>query len=368
MKAKRIVFIVTESCQLRCKYCYIVGKNNLNRMSFTIAKQAIDAIIADKTIFYEPSLTFDFIGGEPLLEIELIEQITSYTIRKATEQSAIWKDNFNIRISTNGLLYNDSRVQKYIHKYKDILTISISIDGTKNKHDINRIFPNGNGSYDLVVANIRRWIEQFPNASTRMVISHEDVAFVKDSLVHLINLGINKIDTNTVVENVWELGDDIILEQQLVDFADYIFEKKLYNKVNISAFEYDLGEKMDCNYPSDLCGDMFYAIDCKGNYYPCMRFAQYSLRAKSPRVVGNISTGIDWNKLRPFRNIPFNVFANKECLNCNVSGGCRMCAAENYDASSNGTIFEKSIVACKMHKAKVRAKNYYWNKLYNIKK
>ena len=44
-RAKTITFIVTEACQLRCGYCYIVGKNETNRMSFTVAKAAIDYIL-----------------------------------------------------------------------------------------------------------------------------------------------------------------------------------------------------------------------------------------------------------------------------------------------------------------------------------
>ena len=43
--AKNITFIVTKDCQLACKYCYLVGKNTKERMSWDIAKQAIDFIL-----------------------------------------------------------------------------------------------------------------------------------------------------------------------------------------------------------------------------------------------------------------------------------------------------------------------------------
>ena len=39
--SKNITFIVTEDCQLSCKYCYLVGKNNKEKMSWNIAKLAI---------------------------------------------------------------------------------------------------------------------------------------------------------------------------------------------------------------------------------------------------------------------------------------------------------------------------------------
>ena len=43
--AKTITFIVTKDCQLACKYCYLVGKNTKERMTWEVAKKAIDYIL-----------------------------------------------------------------------------------------------------------------------------------------------------------------------------------------------------------------------------------------------------------------------------------------------------------------------------------
>ena len=47
-----------------------------------------------------------------------------------------------------------------------------------------------------------------------------------------------------------------------------------------------------------------------------------------------------------------------------MASGCAWCQGENYDASITGTIFERATAICKMHKARVRANNYFWNRLY----
>lgn len=73
--AKNITFIVTKDCQLACKYCYLVGKNAQERMSWNVAKKAIDFILDREVEFHEESVVWDFIGGEPFLEIELIDKI-----------------------------------------------------------------------------------------------------------------------------------------------------------------------------------------------------------------------------------------------------------------------------------------------------
>jgi len=77
-EAKYITFIVTKDCQLACKYCYLVGKNTTERMEWKVAKLAIDYILDHEQEFMEESVVWDFIGGEPFLEIDLINKICDY--------------------------------------------------------------------------------------------------------------------------------------------------------------------------------------------------------------------------------------------------------------------------------------------------
>ena len=54
--AKNITFIVTKDCQLACKYCYLVGKNSKERMSWEVAKAAIDNILSHEDDTKEESV------------------------------------------------------------------------------------------------------------------------------------------------------------------------------------------------------------------------------------------------------------------------------------------------------------------------
>lgn len=76
--SKNITFIVTKDCQLACKYCYLVGKNSKERMTWEVAKAAIDYILDHEEDMKEESVIWDFIGGEPFLEIDLIDKICDY--------------------------------------------------------------------------------------------------------------------------------------------------------------------------------------------------------------------------------------------------------------------------------------------------
>ena len=363
MEERTITFIVTKECQLRCKYCYLIGKNSHERMPVELAQKVIDYILSNPVRFPEKSVVFDFIGGEPLLEIHLIDQITSYAVSRVDALSHHWKDKYRIRITTNGLLYGKKDVQDYIEKYKEKLSISISFDGIKEKHDLNRIFQSGEGSYDRIIPNIHLWQKQFPREGTKMVVSHDDLKYVKNSAIHLIELGIKTIDINTVVEDVWQPDDEFLFEQQLIELADYILDNDLENQLNISVFNWTIGNPLDREQKLTPCGTMTLSVDARGDFYTCLRFADFSLHTKNARSIGSVYCGIDWNKLRPYSTIDNQSYSPPQCLTCEVASGCKSCPAENYDSSSTGTIFQRATAICKMHKAKVRAKNYYWNKL-----
>ena len=106
------------------------------------------------------------------------------------------------------------------------------------------------------------------------------------------------------------------------------------------------------------------AVDAAGNFYPCTRFAAYSLRSKPAWVIGNVKDGLDQNRLRPFLTLDRSTQSPRECMECEVASGCAWCQGENYDAAETHTVYQRATAICKMHKARVRANNYYWNKLF----
>lgn len=364
---KSITFIVTKDCQLACKYCYLVGKNEKERMTFEVAKQAIDYILAREEEFSEQSVTWDFIGGEPFLEIELIDKICDYLKLRMFELNHHWFNSYRFNFSTNGINYSTKAVQEYIKKNLTHLSIGITIDGTELKHDLNRVYKvTGKGSYQDVVKNIPLWLKQFPNAGTKVTISSADIPYIKESVLHLYSLGIKQVNINVVFEDVWQEGDDKRFEEQLMSLADEIIDKGYYKDYACSFFSERLGKPLDkVLMNQNWCGaGKMLSVDAHGNFYPCTRFAQYSLRDKKAWIIGNVKDGIDKNKLRPFLCLDRCTQSTQECIDCEVAEGCAWCQGENYDAAETPTIYQRSTAICKMHKARVRANNYYWNKLY----
>lgn len=365
--SRTITFIVTKDCQLACKYCYLVGKNSKERMSFDIAKKAVDYILSHEDDMSEESVVFDFIGGEPFLEIELIDKVCDYIKTEMFRLNHHWFNSFRFSFSTNGINYHENKIQDFIKKNRHHLSIGITIDGTQMKHDLNRVYKySSRGSYQDVVKNIPLWLRQFPNAATKVTISSPDIPYISESVIHLYSLGIHEVNINCVFEDVWKVGDDKAYESELLKLADIIIDNDYYKDYACSFFSETIGKPLDkVKENQNWCGaGRMLSIDAAGKFYPCTRFAQYSLRDKKECVIGDIEKGIDYNKLRPFLSLDRCTQSTNECVDCEVAGGCAWCQGENYDAAETYTFFQRATAICKMHKARVRANNYYWSKLY----
>lgn len=363
---KNITFCVTENCNLKCKYCYMAGKNDSKKMSFEVAKKAIDYILSNREQFNEEAVVWDFIGGEPFLEIDLIDKITDYIKIRTYELKHPWFNKYRLSFSTNGILYNSPKVQNYIGKNRLHVSIGISVDGNKHKHDLQRVKLDGSGSYDDVVKNVPLWLQQFPSGVTKSTFSHDDLPYLKDSIISLWSIGISNVAANIVFEDVWEKGDPEIFENQLKELADYVIENKLWDKCSVRFFDPYIGFPLDdSERKKNTCGSgRMLAIDCEGNLYPCVRFLDFSLSSRKGRKIGDIQNGIDLNKTRPFLALTMENQNEEKCLTCEVASGCAGCAGFNYDCY--GTIFKRATYICEMHKANVRACEYFWNELERV--
>ena len=119
-----LTFQVTDDCNLACTYCYQTCKGK-RRMSFETAKKAVDMLLTgDKGMseyinpISSPGVIIEFIGGEPFLEVELIQQIYEYFLDRAIELNHPWATLHRISICSNGVLYFDPKVQEFLNKYK----------------------------------------------------------------------------------------------------------------------------------------------------------------------------------------------------------------------------------------------------------
>lgn len=141
------IFVMTNACNMCCVYCQAQdsAQEKKGKMQEMTAKAAVDIALQSPNEY----LTFEFQGGEPLLNFETIKYIVEYS-----EQN---KNHKQIQYSlvTNTLLLNEEMIH-FFKKYD--VSISTSLDGCKEVHNSNRPKIDGDGTYDYVSRNIK-WLQ-----------------------------------------------------------------------------------------------------------------------------------------------------------------------------------------------------------------
>ena len=368
-----ITFQVTEDCNLKCSYCYQINKTH-NRMNFETAKKFIDYIFECRTkkntFFSEENvsgLVINFIGGEPFLEIELIEKIVEYFELKFLEcQESPWFLEHIYSFTSNGTLYFTDKVQQFIRKYRHLINISITVDGNKILHDKCRIFPNGKGSYDLA---IQAALEEQKHGSlgTKITLAPENVNYIFEGVVNMISLGFREISMNCCYEDVWK-DDKILIEMlnQLIKLSNWIKDNDLYDKIYISLLDPDNFNYLNqFNLTKNHCGvgqGCMTALDYTGNIYPCLRFMPSSLgNDVPPIVIGNNKHGIGYtleekNNLEILNNCIKDTILSEECKTCSIANNCSYCLGWSYQLNKGFT--ERKNTICKPYKITALASKY----------
>ena len=371
---RNITFQITDDCNLCCSYCYQHNKGH-HKMPFEVAKKLIDEILTnDKSINnYVKSenaigIVLEFIGGEPFLEVDLIDKIIDYFIEKCIILHHPWIDRFRVSICSNGVLYFTPKVQEFIKKHQTHLSFTISIDGNKTLHDACRVFPDGTGSYDLAIKAAKHYRKYYDAIlSSKMTLSPDNINFVFPALVNLWENDYNFIYCNCIYEKGWTIEHAKILYYELKKVADYLLNNHLERIKGTSILNLDLSQQKNISDKNFCGGDgNMLAVDYKGDLYPCLRYMESSIgQNQSPYIIGNVNDGIGYNQqtkdMIAGLDVTYKSQSPQECIDCPVSSECGWCSALNYQEF--GTINKRTTYTCLMHKARVLANYYYQNKM-----
>lgn len=348
---KAVCLNIIHGCNLRCKYCFAdEGEYHGNKgvMSVETAKKAIDYVI--KRSGPRKNIEIDLFGGEPTLIMDTIKEIIKY----ARDNEAKWNKNIRFTMTTNATLLNDEMME---FMDKEMGNIILSLDGRKEVNDKVRIKPDGSGSYDDILPNIKKMISKRTKGKTyyvRGTFTRNNVDFYED-VVSMLNEGFREISIEPVV---LEEGHPLaIREEDLPEiFANY---DKLYNEMarrkregkdefTFYHFNIDL-QGGPCVYKRiSGCGSGFeyVAITPQGDVYPCHQFV-----GKEEYKLGSIfDDTYDAELGKKFKKA--HIYNKPKCRECwarfYCSGGCQ---ANNVNF--NGDMNIPYEIGCKMQKKRI---------------
>ena len=201
------IFVVTDMCNAECVYCQARTKDHPSHglMTNEIGERAADIALQSPAM----QLTFEFQGGEPLINFSVIKHIVEYTEENKKDKE------IEYTIVSNLSLLSDEIVS-FFKKYN--FKVSTSVDGPRELHDCNRPLVSKHSSFDFAKMGITKTTSaQIPTGAIETT--------TRKSLQY----------PEEIIQAYSELGLDSIFLRMLTPLG---FAKEEWAEIGYSAEEY----------------------------------------------------------------------------------------------------------------------------------
>lgn len=146
-----LIICTTLECNFACPYCFETRESGYMERG---VQKALISFINKLICRGIKKLDIDWFGGEPLLCINIIKELTE----KINEICKNENVNVEYSITTNGYLLDAQVISLF--KKLGINTYKITLDGLRETHDSRRILKNGQGTFDVIMTNIDTLLKQ----------------------------------------------------------------------------------------------------------------------------------------------------------------------------------------------------------------
>lgn len=318
------------NCNMRCNYCFYTDEiNNRKVKSYGImTTDTLEAIVKKVLDYAEGECTIAFQGGEPTLAglpffQHLIEIQNKYNYNKVKIHNAI---------QTNGYLIDNHWAEFFA---KNRFLVGLSLDGTKEIHDRERIDASGKGTY----SKIMRTIQLFQNHNVEFNILTVVTAHTAKNINKIYNFyKRNNLNHHQYIPCLDPLGEERgqysysltpqLYSQFLKDLFDlWYLDVSKGNMVYNRYFENIL--LMLTGRPPESCGmsgvcNKQYTIEADGSVYPCDFYVldEWRLGNLVTQSIEDIDKARDENRF-----IETSKSIHEDCRGCKwlqlCRGGCR---------------------------------------------
>lgn len=345
--------IVTNmSCNLDCSYCYEKKYPRNNKV-----EDVVDFLHAcfdrDKDI-KDITVIIDFIGGEPFMQPKLVYAACE-TVEQICKERGITSYVFSF--STNGTLFDRPRNQEIIERWKDRISVGVSIDGLKEMHDKYRIFTTSReGSYDKAVAGFKYLKSMgIRELGVKATFTSETFKHYAASMKSIIDVtGGGYISGNITYEDILPRSSAFEVANQIIEVIKYWVDGG-YHKEPANDLAHIIPQGLDFDaiwspenrerilnddlYRNDpdrvrpFCGTIS-SMTCLGfdrNIYGCNRFmSTVTTRDPIAKLVGREIVIDETNPLADEVANQVNDYP-ESCQGCPTKHICASCAAASYE-------------------------------------
>ena len=315
-KHMHLTIVPTEACNLACIYCYENGCKERS-MPKKVQEQIKNFIEQQKDII--KSLAITWYGGEPLLKMDVIDELSKYFL-KFTKENNI---QYSASMITNGTLLDEQTVDKLVN-YK-IDSIQVTLDGLEEQHNKRRFYRVGDkNSFQNILEGIKKCVGKI-SVGIRINVDKTNV----DQYKKLIDLLYNEKLLGSDSGNSASLGlvkawtDKVaVSKKEMLSLDEFIhWSDNLKCYVQQQNGENSRQVKFSPSLPCGaLCVNNF-LISPNGDLKKCWIYA-----AGSEGIVGNLRTGLDLTKAYTTKWTAYSPCLDVKCEACKLlpicAGGC----------------------------------------------
>lgn len=140
-----LILMTTEQCNFRCTYCY----ETFARGKMTDeTKNGIKELVKERANTLN-NLHISWFGGEPLLELGIIEELSNTFIAEAKEHEI----DYSADIVTNGFFLTKEVFENLLSW--EVRQYMVTIDGVQAVHDRRRHMAGGQGTFERIIENLK---------------------------------------------------------------------------------------------------------------------------------------------------------------------------------------------------------------------
>ncbi len=344
MTSLNVTLWIAEGCNLACDYCYEGNEKGNRVMSLDTAIRTLSFLRKQCAQIKAHRLIVRFHGGEPLLNIPVMQMIVE-DLRRNPPVNEI-----GFTLTTNATCITQDILDFFV---QNACEIHISIDGCEASNDKHRVDKNGVGTYNAVMKNSRQILEKQPNTCARMTVTPDTINFLATNIEHLLSIGFKKIicQLDTCITH-WETVDNVetILSREAKKAAIMLSKRSDKNQIGISlvnAAEQALKKNAIC-----LGGIDTVNITVDGKIYPCIKvvgFPKYYL--------GTVDSAINRDLLHEIQKMSQNI--SPCCTGCVRANYCSGSHCKLINEADTGIENVPSPLVCLMENVKVSTNHYY---------
>lgn len=294
-------------------------------MSLENAKEVLEKIFSSVPVECN-EVQIGFIGGEPMLEFDLIRKICEYTWGREQEKPYIFY------ATTNGTVLTEE-MKPWLIKNVDRFKLGLSLDGTRDTQNHNR-----SDSFDRI--DISFFQKYYLDQGVKMTISEYSAGHLAENIKYLHSLGFAVGGAN-LAEGDFDWNNEAFVSVIAVQLKQLVrFYADNLSLTPCHMFDKDLaiceqGMKSKTKYCGIGHGTRFFDID--GKEYPCPYCTPMTF---SPEQLEKIKA-TDFTKNENF--------VDMDCYeNCYLFPVCSSCAGNNYKQTGSFAKHERG--KCKVTK------------------